>query len=507
VNKLIKSKIPFYILIIINVILSAWFVIQGDIFFHTDIARDFLLLEDIVKNKPLTLIGPRSGGIPGVFHGPLWLYLNLPVFFLGKGNPIAVGWFWVVLFIATLFIIYKVAEKLFDKKIALLSTLLFSTISTSTIRSLFNPFGAVALFPLFFYFFYQYLRKNKILHLLFSYFLIGLIIQFQIAFGLPILILTTVYLTVHLIKTKKIWHLLAAIILIIPLSTYFLFEIRHQFLQFKAILQFIKPEINQQSFKLLPFLISRFQGFFIDGLDVLPAGPYLLKLLFVTLPFLFLFYQTVLKKKNLSYFLFFYFYLGFWSFTFLFKGVIWNYYFWPFSSMTVIFFSSISQFINKKFFYIIFLIIISSALLSNIRDVTNAKIFIGEDASSWKFNFQVADKIFKENNNEFGYYIYTPDQYGYSQKYALSYVQSKNPQIKAYPFVKKNITYLLIAAAPKDRLFLNGDWWKKNQVKIDKKPEKIVKFPNGFKIEKYLLNEEEMKIESDPNLIQTLIFR
>lgn len=133
--------------------------------------------------------------------------------------------------------------------------------------------------------------------------------------------------------------------------------------------------------------------------------------------------------------------------------------------------------------------------------------YIGLDASSWKFNFQTADKIFKDNTGEFGYYIYTPDQYGYSPKYAFNYAQTKNPQIKAYPFTKKGTTYLLIAAPPKDRLFLNGDWWKKNQVKIDKKPVNVLKYPNGFKVEKYLLDEEETKIESDPNLIQTLLFR
>jgi hypothetical protein len=149
-----------------NVFLSAWYVINGDIFFHTDIARDFLLLEDMTKNKLVTLIGPRSGGIPGVFHGPLWLYLNLPAFFIAKGNPVIVGWFWVALFILNLFIVYKTATKLFDQKTSLLSTALFSTVTAPTIRQLFNPYGAVMLSPIFFYFFVDYLKTNKLRSLL-----------------------------------------------------------------------------------------------------------------------------------------------------------------------------------------------------------------------------------------------------------------------------------------------------------------------------------------------------
>jgi hypothetical protein len=63
----IKSFV--FVLILINVFLSAWYVINGDIVFHTDIARDFLVLQDIVETHKPTLIGPRSGGISGVFHG------------------------------------------------------------------------------------------------------------------------------------------------------------------------------------------------------------------------------------------------------------------------------------------------------------------------------------------------------------------------------------------------------------------------------------------------------
>ncbi len=102
-----------FVVILISTFFASWFAVNGDIIFHTDIARDFLLMEDVVKNKPITLIGPRSGGIPGVFHGPLWTYLNLPSFIIGGGNPAIVSWFWVILYLINLLIVYKIGMPYF----------------------------------------------------------------------------------------------------------------------------------------------------------------------------------------------------------------------------------------------------------------------------------------------------------------------------------------------------------------------------------------------------------
>ena len=87
------------------------------------------------------------------------------------------------------------------------------------------------------------------------------------------------------------------------------------------------------------------------------------------------------------------------------------------------------------------------------------------------------------------------------------YVNRLYPQKRAFAFEKKHITYLVVAPPPSDRLFLDGVWWKNNQVKINKKPAKIFSYKNGFRVEKYILTQKEQSIASDPNIIQSLIFR
>ncbi len=238
-------KILFFTSIVICIIMASWFVIHGDIYFHTDIARDFLLLEDMVKNKPITLIGPRSGGISGVFHGTLWLYLNL-----------------------------------------------------------------------------------------------------------PILILSFLYLIVYFFKRKRYHHFLSFSILLIPLSTFILFDIRHNFLQLKAIMNFLSAGKDLGKINLQSFFLSRIKGILIDGFVMMSEKYWFLILASITIPLILVLLKIVSNKKFKNrdlYILFFYFYLGFWLITFFYKGTIWSYYYWPTLPLAVIIFSSLGRLFKKKF--------------------------------------------------------------------------------------------------------------------------------------------------------------
>ena len=131
---------------IIFVFFSSWFVINKDLIFHTDIARDFLLIDEIA-NKKITLIGPRADW-KGLFHGPLWLYFNLPAFLIGQGNPIIVAWYWIFILILFSIFYYLAIKKVFDKKTALLFIPLFLSSMVTFSSNFYNPIGALLLMPL-----------------------------------------------------------------------------------------------------------------------------------------------------------------------------------------------------------------------------------------------------------------------------------------------------------------------------------------------------------------------
>src|SRR3989338_6375482 len=70
------------VLIVFNIFYASYSVQSGEIHFFNDVARDFLLFGEIDAKK-IMLIGPRSNA-SGLFHGPLWSYINYPAYLLWR---------------------------------------------------------------------------------------------------------------------------------------------------------------------------------------------------------------------------------------------------------------------------------------------------------------------------------------------------------------------------------------------------------------------------------------
>lgn len=514
-------KIFIFLLIVVNTLLASRWVLDGNLFFHTDIARDFLLLEDVVDNKHLTLIGPRSGAIPGVFHGPMWLYLNLPAYLVGGGNPVVVAWFWVILYVLSLFIVYWVGKKMFDEKVALLSVVLLSSSTALGIRSLFNPYGALMLSPLFLYVFIKYLQTAKIKNLVLSLLILGFIIQFQMAFGVPILLLTAGYLSYFFFKRKLFKHLGGFFVLLIPLSSFLLFDLRNNFLQFKSVTNYLSGiEKHGQVSSTFPQLLKlRVEDVVLNNFGDITAHQNQLSILLAFFLVGVAFLTLRNKKSSFSFFytIFFYFFLGFWLLSFFFKGPMWSYYYLPFVPLIIIFFCSLSKVFKGVIFYPVFLLILISNLITNFKDATlyNPDV-LKQDVSTWKFNLRAAQDVYQNSPLEFGYYIFTPDLYGYSPRYAMNYVQKGYRDKKVFPYKKYPVTFLLVAPPPiygRDpesvwyKKNTNSTKWKSGDIRINKEPTNILTYQNGFKVEKYLLDSEELKIEANPYLINSIFFR
>ncbi len=518
--KLFKLKYLLILLILFNILLASRWILNGNLFFHTDIARDFLLMEDIIDRGHLTLIGPRSGAIPGLFHGPLWLYLNLPAFIIGGGNPVFVAWFWVVLYILSIFTIYFVGKKMFGEKEGMLGALLLSSVTILQIRSLFNPYGAMLLSPLFFYFFINYLSSQKLKTLTLSLLILGLIIQFQMAFGVPILILTIFYLSFFLLRKRKVFHLVSLFILLIPLSSFLLFDLRNHFIQFNSVKNFLwgSESFGKLNLSFFQLVTIRMKESVIDGLGIITQNNFYITN-FVLILFILGIYKSY-RKKNLvgspSIYTFgILSYSGFWFFTIFFKGPVWNYYYLPFIPILILVFVSLRKKVNPIIFYAIFILVYFVNLSVVLKDsLSYIKDPLKQDVSTWKFNKLVAEKIFAGEESEFGYFIFTPDLYGYSPRYALDFYQKKNK--KVYPYQKRKVTYLVIAPPPiygRDPSSIwyqkntNSKLWKINDIKITKNPIFKVSFENGFIVEKYDLSEKETQVAPNPYLIKDIFFR
>jgi len=493
----------FFVFVLVNLVLTAWYVLHDDIIFTADIARDFLLYREIDAKK-IILIGPRSS-VSGLFHGPLWLYLNYPAYLIGQGNPVIVGWYWVFLTILFLIVCFIIAEKLFDQLTAYFYVLMLSVYAVFHTKGLFNPHGVFFLLPMFYFLLIKYLETDKIYYLI-SHLIVGsLLIQFQIGIGIPYVILSSLLIIYHAFKNKKRAHLLILLLIPLFLGNFIIFDLRHDFTLTRGIQFFFLAHEREQQISYLSMARDNLR-LIVTGAEILRANPININFnLRIPITIIFAIFTWLQIKNNLhqkKYLIFLYLYLGYFILSFANKGFILYFYLYPQFSLVFLVFASFVTSNYKKIFIPIFLVILSFNFLTAIKDTREAKNYIGKNTESWKFLYQLSKKIYEQPEDTFGYFIYSPDAFGYQPKYAMFYTASLFNK-KAFSFEKKPITYVIAAPHP----FMKDQWWRENQVNLIDEPEFTIPFGNGYKIEKYLLNEEQISVTFDPSINPGIHFR
>ncbi len=500
------TKKLWLLAIIIPSVFYFWYVFNGEAILSSDIARDFLLYSEITQKK-IILIGPKSS-VMGIFHGPLWLYLNYPAYALGGGNPVVIEAFWIFLTFLFIYSCYFVGKNLFDKNTGYLFSAMVALYMFFHINQFYNPMGAMFLIPINFYFFIKYLQTYKKKFIIAYFLLLGLIIQFELAIGIPFLILSILYLFIKLIRSKYRKHLLAIFLVMIPLLNYVVFDIRHEFLLTNSILRYLSPESGDSiKYNYLYMLYDRLK-LMITNVEILRSDPGNRNLLTGLIFIFFLVLQFRNKKYKQIYFLFLYFYVGFYALTFINKGPVLYFYMFPLFPFVFLIFSSFITSKYKRVFLAIFIIVYCINLTTLFKDIkifTNT--YLGKSETSWKFLSTMANSLYQGPEEGFGYFVYTPDIIAYGPKYALFYEEKRHKNKKPVYFEKKKITYIVVAPPAKDNPYLSYEWWKEQRLNIKKDPIKTITFSNGYRIEKYELNNREVSESFDKGIDPGLSFR
>ncbi|MFC1646747.1 hypothetical protein ACFL1A_00540 [Patescibacteria group bacterium] len=496
-------KLFVVLLFLLNIFFASWYVLNGDIAFNSDIARDFHLLKEI-EQKKLILIGPRSS-IPGVYHGPLWLYINYPAYALGNGNPLAVGVNWIILIIIFSIIYYFIAKDLFGKRAGILFMLWSSLYMAYHAKGLFNPHGAMFLLPIFYYFFVKYIKTQQIKFLFLHALIGGFMVQFQVAIGGPFLILSFAYVFYRSIQNKGFKNLLGYLPVLIGLSTFLIFDLKYDFLITKSLLNHFSPSAGDPNHSMIFFVMDRIK-LLLSSTEFVRFGP-LNSNFFIFILFTLAFLLNLKKSKyKLEYLIFAFFYLGFFPISLLNKYQILYFYIFPIFPLVFLIFTALVSEKKNKLMWMLFFGMYLLNIFGLLNEIKISDNFIGNNQDSWKALHTISEDIFKQENNEFGYFVYAPDVFGYGAKYALIYSNSKST-ITAFSFAKKPITYLIIEPPPPNNPHMKDIWWIENQVKITSQPAWEKEFDNGYKIQKYNLDENEVATPHDPNIDIGIHFR
>jgi len=222
------KKYIFPILIFLSISLIYSYKLFSSFNFHPDFARDIYDMLTIIRGK-LTLIGPKFS-FGGIYSGPYYYYLFVPIFYLTKLNIDSLLIFNLLIFIAALLVYFIYASKKFDLISAILAVLVLTFIPIYLIFSR-SPWNGSTYLPLLLIFLtLLYFQNFKSIGLFLLGIWGGAIITIHLV-NLPILIIAFLYfLKFNHNRYRLIYLALGVLVALLPLIA---FEFRHNFIMLK----------------------------------------------------------------------------------------------------------------------------------------------------------------------------------------------------------------------------------------------------------------------------------
>ncbi len=499
--------------ILITVLLGSRMIFAKDFFFLADQGRDFLLVKDIVVNHKLALIGTHSG-LGGFFHGPLWLYLLVPVFLLGYGNPLVFAYFYIFLAVITVAVGFFIGKKLYGKTFAVFVAFLLATSSViwSNIPNTIGVNMMPLLFILLFFFIIRFLRGD-IKSFIFAAFFTGLSFQFETASA--IMLVPVVLLTFFL--QKKAWTNWKVIIgsitaFFLSLITFIFFDIRHQFLTTKAIISFFHSNntavkgylaFPERIFEHAKSLWGVYESiFYTDSLFVL-----LLCLLMLISGILMVKTGRIKKEFVKEFILLTFFPFVTYIFFLVYPFVVWPEYVLGLTIPVAFGFALLMQQISSKkvglVLVVLFFVVTSLPILESLKQQYAIPFSPNQTAGSYQVQKSIVAWIIKDSKgSNFGYFVYTPETFTYGMDYLFWWLGKSSGYM---PESKKLPTTYLVMYPP-----LAGDanaheYWKTHVLHTTGTVMLRKVFPGNIIVEKLVIPVNDPQV--DPNYYQNLIFR
>lgn len=334
--------------------------------------------------------------------------------------------------------------------------------------------------------------------------IVGLLIHLNIGAGILLSMLSIMLSTVIILKNKLWNNIFALFTLPLICINFIIFDLRHNFMITKALLnlggssKFLVP-LNEWILQRINITVS--MQILINNIPTLTTLIFILVVISTTFEI-----KNKSKHKNFLMLLAFY-YFGYMFLSYFNKGTLLIDQIFLLIPISITWLAVLAGGRYKIIFIpLIFLIIYLNFNFSkNYIDYSITSI--GRSPDSWTSMKNVADRIInEEKDNEFGYFVYSPDSFAYQQRYAMIY-SFKNAHTKAFEYKKLSTTFVIVSPRPIDKPFMGEQWWIKNEAKIDATPREIISFPSGYKIEKFVLDKKEQEVNYDPNIRLELNFR
>lgn len=486
--------------------------------FLFDSARDFLGVNKLIIDHKPVLIGTPAGGLGGYFHGVIWYYLLAVPLILASGNPISGQWFMAIMSTISVLAAFLVLKKTMNIYAGILGILLFGfgNFSIATAKFTWNSYPIVWLAPILFLGIYLLVKRIRWGIILISL-VEGLSLQFDLMLGLTTFPAYLAVFGYFILKGKtigKIKYVLISILLIIlPFLPSILFDLRHNFIISKAVVNTVANAGNNLSHKAdelqtplgkrISLRFSEMVQYSIGSMttnSLVNYGLFLALLLSI---------YFMIKSKNrqnmilvtlsasviLSMFLV----------LLLLKYSVWSHY-WtnnaPLYAMLLSFGIGylIGKYRQRFLFGCIFI------LLFIVYQPWHALSFWGKGELNpgpqvLSTQLDVVKTIYNNaGNKKFSAYVQTPPVYDYVYRYLFWWQGSKK-----YQYIptdqKQEIVYVILEGVPQD---IDASYFKQHTLHLTTRPVQMFTFGDSFpRVEKFIIDPSSEQ-PVDPNFFPQL---
>ncbi len=221
-------------------ILFRFWQIRDYVVFLGDEGRDMIVMRNIFIEKNLPFLGPTAS-VGGFYLGPIYYWMAAPFLFLWRFDPAGPSYFVAILGVATVYLLYRFLKEAVGFWPAILTSFLYAVapLIVRYSRSSWNPNPLPFFALLMIYLIYKGIKDNKAWYFLGAGASFGIAIQLHYL-GLNLAIISALIILANE-KLKRLAKVLILLIMgsILTFSPFLIFEIRHNFPNFKTISEFV----------------------------------------------------------------------------------------------------------------------------------------------------------------------------------------------------------------------------------------------------------------------------
>ena len=314
----------------VTVFLRFW-QIRDYVVFLGDEGRDMLVMRKMIQQTRPVFLGPTAS-VGGFYLGPIYYWMAAPFLAMARFDPVGPSIMVAIFGIGTVVLLFRFLKETVGFYPAILASSLYATapLVVRYSRSSWNPNPLPFFALLMIYFVYLAISRKKSLFYFLAGACFGVLIQLHY---LSVMILPIVFLIVLLntkVKTLPKIILLCAVGAFITFSPFLIFEIKHNFPNFRTIIEFVtRPNTHGYATYDLLSIVQNYGNIFFENLSVL-YGSVITKIAFLTLSVLLIisfWLNHKDKEKRLIYSIALFWFLGGLVFIKFYTGQIYDYYY------------------------------------------------------------------------------------------------------------------------------------------------------------------------------------